>query len=86
MTIWKQFLWKQAPQQGHTRRRCSANAVFLVKVPIKWAHLVQWECPGQKARQETPGAQEFLLQDFSETKVPQVPQVRSSMLFPSLSN
>ena len=53
---------------------------------MKRAHLVQWECLGQKARQETPGAQEFLLQDFSETKVPQVPQVRSSMLCPSLNN
>lgn len=52
---------------------------------MKWAHLVQWECLGRKGRQVTPEAQEFLLQGFLEKKAPQAPQVRSSMLCPSLS-
>lgn len=41
---------------------------------MKWARLVLWEYLGQKGREETLGAQEFLLQDFLEKKVPQVPQ------------
>ena len=64
----------QPPCQGHTRRRCSANAVFLIKVRMKWAPQVQWECLALKGRQETPGTQEFLLQDFLEKEVPRVPQ------------
>lgn len=69
--------------------RCGANAVFLIQVCMKWARLVLWEYLGQKGREETLGAQEFLLQDFLEKKVPQVPQdpqVRSSILCPSLMN
>lgn len=41
---------------------------------MKWAPQVQWECLALKGRQETPGTQEFLLQDFLEKEVPRVPQ------------
>ncbi|OWK12855.1 hypothetical protein Celaphus_00014978 [Cervus elaphus hippelaphus] len=41
---------------------------------MKWAPRVQWECPALKGRQETPGTQEFLLWDFLEKEVHQVPQ------------
>lgn len=69
----------QEPQEDQTGR---TNAVSLVKVRMKWAHLAQWAYLGRKGRQETPGAQEFLPQAFLEKKVPPAPQVRSSMLFP----
>lgn len=64
----------QPPRQGHTRRRCITNVVFLIKGRMKWAPRVQWECPALKGRQETPGTQEFLLWDFLEKEVHQVPQ------------
>lgn len=68
------------------RRWCNIDALFPVKVCMKWAYQVQWECLGLKGRKETLGVQEFLLQVFLEKKVSLVPQVRCIILCPSLNN
>lgn len=51
---------------------------------MKWAHQVHREYLGQKGSQETPGAQEFLLQDFLEKKAPQAPQGELDRLVPQV--
>lgn len=61
---------------------------FIIKVCMKWVRLGPWEYLGEREREVTLGAQEFLPQAFLEKKASQDPQVRSSMFltFPRTSS